>query len=96
MLASSASERLYSTSIASSARDTSRIAYQTVASIRMHAPTVAKTKPASSAHRGCRPVSAGTRNCSAITRPAPTATTMPASVRCSTPSTNTASDADTR
>ena len=96
MWASSASDLSDSTSIASSARETSRIAYQTVASIRMHAPMVANTKPALSAHRGCRPVSAGTRNCNAITRPAPAATVMPASVRCSTPSPSTASDAETR
>lgn len=44
MLASNASERSYSTSMAASARATSRIAYQTVAKISVHAPRVAKMK----------------------------------------------------
>ena len=52
MLASSASERLYSTSMASSAREISRMAYQTVANISRQAPAVANTNPALSAQRG--------------------------------------------
>ena len=96
MLANRASDRSYSTSIASSARDASRSAYQTVAKIMKHAAEVASTNPAWSAQRGWIPVSAGTVNCIPIHRPAPIATTVLASARCSVPSTSTASDADTR
>ena len=97
MLASSASERLYSTSMAPSARETSRIAYQTVAKIITQAAIVVMTNPALTAHRGWSPVSPGTRNCErddqagADRRPRAEASTM-----CSMPRISTASEADTR
>ena len=96
MLANRASDRSYSTSIASSARETSRMAYQTVAKIMKHAAAVAITNPDWSAQRGWRPVSGGTVNCMPTHRAAPTVTIELASARCSVPSTNTVSDADTR
>ena len=87
---------LVSTSIAPSARETSRMEYQTVAKIITHAEMVVMTKPVLTAQRGCTPVSPGTRNCEAMVKPAPIATTIEASATFSTPRISTASDADTR
>src|SRR5271155_3931693 len=77
MLASNASDRSYSTSMASSARTISRTAYHTVATTITQAEMVVTTKLSDKDHAGWAPVSRGTRNCSAITSPEAMAARLP-------------------
>src|SRR6201986_2488014 len=67
MLASSASDRSYSNSIAASARTISRTEYHTVVTTMTQDEIVVTTKLKDNAHAGWTPVSRGTRNCKVIT-----------------------------
>ena len=70
MLASSASDRSYWASMTASARAVSRSANHTVTTTITQAEMVVTTKPVDWAQAGCSPVSRGTRNSSAMIRPA--------------------------
>jgi hypothetical protein len=58
--------------------------------------TVVTTNPVVWAQAGCSPVSRGTRNSTAMIRPAATAASTDASTMCSIPSSNTTRHAPTR
>ena len=96
MLASSDSDRWYSASIAFSARATSRIAYQIVATTMTAEKIAELTKPTVSVQGGPRPLSLGTSNSRAIVPATPRAAIVDASTMRSIPSTRTTRDADTK
>ncbi len=96
MLASNASDRSYSTSIAASARTISRTAYQTVVTTITHAEIVVTTKFSDNAQPGSAPVLRGTRNCNVITMLAAIAARIDARKMRSTPSCSTTRQAATR
>src|SRR3984885_5601870 len=77
MLASSASDRSYSNSIAASARTISRTEYQTVVTTITQAEIVVTTKYNDKAQTGCAPVSRGAKNCNVITMPPAMADRIP-------------------